>query len=298
MPPPPGTALADWWPTTQSMDLVEAPVERTAEAVLARYRSFSRWDERSAAERMGLRRPLLQRLREMVFGDQITLEWIECRSLRDAFELIDRFDVSLTRTLILPTRTRWTVLWNNSPVCSGYDSLCFCLTESHGLTTLHWSAHDDWTTTQSGSHYHWRAPAAEGMAERYVFASQEDDRWHFHQGGEPLPEEDVAGYAAVRVRDRLNEARLMELLGRLGAEPWNEAAYAFPGRVALITRPRPIGSVAPVRSPSEVCGRFRKGNRILNSPPWRGGWGWVCAASELLAERNPPPTPPFQGGER
>jgi hypothetical protein len=39
------------------------------------------------------------------------------------------------------------VLWNNSFLCDGYDSLCWCLTSHHDLTTIHW-AHAGTTVRQ------------------------------------------------------------------------------------------------------------------------------------------------------
>ncbi len=61
-------------------------------------------------------------------------------------------------------------------------------------------------------------------------------RWDFYQSGEPLPEEDVPGYAARRKRDRLNEERISQLLARLGAFPWLEQFYALPQNRAFVLR--------------------------------------------------------------
>jgi hypothetical protein len=128
--------------------------------------------------------------------------------------------------VILPTRSRWTVLWNNSFLCGGYDSLCWCLTKNHGLTTVHWSAHDGWTTFQSGACFIHRQRVGGELVERSVSVAQEDRRWLFCATGQPLPEEDVSWYEARRKRDRLNEEHMAQLLGRLGAFPWSEEFYA------------------------------------------------------------------------
>ena len=80
--------------------------------------------------------------------------------------------------------------------------MCWCLTQNHRLTTVHW----------------------------------EDERWFFHESGEPLPEENVDAYRARRKRDRLNEALLARLLGRLGAFPWSAEFYALPERPCFALR--------------------------------------------------------------
>ena len=71
------------------------------------------------------------------------------------------------------------------------------------------------------------------------------------ESGTPLPEEDLAGYQARRKRDRMNEARMMELLGRLGAHPWVESWYDLPGRPAYRLE-RPTPAHASRREPRQV----------------------------------------------
>jgi hypothetical protein len=75
------------------------------------------------------------------------------------------------------------------------------------------------------------------VVERVVHAGQTDRHWDFSALGEPLLEEDLAGYGARRKRDRLNEERLSALLCRLGATPWLEQFYALPHtRVFVLCR--------------------------------------------------------------
>jgi hypothetical protein len=44
--------------------------------------------------------------------------------------------------VIMPTTSKWVVIWNNHFLCDGYGALCYNLTRKHGFTTMHWSAHD------------------------------------------------------------------------------------------------------------------------------------------------------------
>jgi hypothetical protein len=192
-----------WWPSTQSLDLVEGPVQRVAEALRVEFLRFA------GAER-------------------VAAGWHRFDSLDAAFRSAPNFDNVVTFLLALPTRSKWTVLWNNSFLCDGYDSLCWCLTSHHDLTTIHWAAHDDWTTFQSGASFTYRKHDGPDVFERSVYCGQEDKRWVFHATGQPLDEENTAEYAARRKRDRLNEQSLLLMLRRLGARPWSEDFYALP----------------------------------------------------------------------
>jgi len=209
-----------WWPSTQSLDLVEGAVENVAEA-------------------------LHQEVSRFVQGEVVAKAWEACPELDSAFCMASEFANVPTVYLVLPTRSRWSVLWNNSFLCDGYDSLCWCLTAHHGLTTIHWSAHDGWTSFQSGATFTHRRRLAGQVVERTVHAGQTDNHWDFITVGQPLPEEDLDGYAARRKRDRLNEERVSALLARLGAKPWQEGFYALPqSRVFVMRRVNPPRTVA------------------------------------------------------
>jgi len=208
-----------WWPATQSLDLVEGVVEDVAEAT---HQEVSRF----------------------VKGEAVWTAWEACADLDRAFRMAPDFTNVPTVFLVLPTRSKWSVLWNNSFLCDGYDSLCHCLTSRHGRTTIHWSAHDGWTSFQSGATFTHRRKTGTQIVERVVHAGQTDKHWDFCAVGEPLPEEDLTSYAARRKRDRLNEGRLAALLSRLGATPWQEGFYALPqSRVFVMRRADPPPTV-------------------------------------------------------
>jgi hypothetical protein len=225
-------AIHRWWPTTQSLDLVEGTVESVASAVDAEVRRFLK-------------------------GEDVTSSWQTYPDLDSAFQQAPEFANVPTFYLVLPSRSRWTVLWNNSFLCDGYDSLCWCLTKNHGLTTIHWSAHDELTTFQTGAAFCHRRRDSTGMTERSVYVAREDKRWDFHASGPPLPEEDVRAYAARHKRDRLNEAQVMQLLRRLGASPWSEDFYALPESGCFqLQRPDAPGTVLR-RSAAQVLATGR-----------------------------------------
>lgn len=230
-------AIQRWWPVTQSLDLVEGAVEDVA---------------------VGLHKEVSQFLQ----GEPITTAWQNCPDLDSVFRLASDFANVPTLYLVLPTRSKWSVLWNNSFLCDGYDSLCWCLTAHHGFTTIHWSAHDGWTSFQSGATFAHRRLVDGKVVERIVYAGQTDSRWDFRAVGQPLPEEDVAGYEARCKRDRLNEERISALLSRLGAAPWREQFYALPQTSVFVVRREKPPATVTRRSEADVLrmGQIAAGN--------------------------------------
>jgi hypothetical protein len=209
-----GKIIQRWWPTTQALDLVQGSIEEVANAVLAEVTRF-------------------------IGRESLSASWESFHSLDEALSTAVEFTNVPTHFLVLPTRSNWTVIWNNSFLCNGYDSLCHCITKKHSLRTLHWSAHDDWTTFQSGAQFIHRLPLEASMQVRSVQVAQTDNHWDFYASGPQLPEEDTEGYSVRRKRDRLNEQRIHDLLERLGASPWSDEFYAFPeGRTFVINRTR------------------------------------------------------------
>jgi hypothetical protein len=219
--------IGKWWPTTQSLDLIDGPAEHVAAAVDNEVRRFLK-------------------------GGPVSGRWATVEDLDAAFSIPSVFANVPTYYLVLPTHSRWTVLWNNSFLCDGYDSLCFALTANHGLTSLHWFAHDEWTTMQSGAGFTHRRREGTGVVERSVYCAQEDTRWHFHATGTPLAEESLEQYSAARKRDRLNEASMQALLRRLDADPWNDGFYAVPERPIFVLERLDIPPGVTVRSRAEV----------------------------------------------
>jgi hypothetical protein len=220
-------AIRNWWPTTQSLDLVEGTIESVAAAVESEVRRF-----------LGNEAP--------------TSSWRSHPNLDSALQEVPEFASVPTYYLVLPSRSRWAVLWNNSFLCDGYDSLCWNLTNSYGFTTIHWVAHDQWTTFQAGAMFCHRRRDSAGVVERAVYVGQEDRRWHFHAAGPPLPEEDLDGYAARQKRERLNEARIVQLLSRLDAAPWSEQFYALPENPCLVIQQPSAPSTVIKRTVSQV----------------------------------------------
>jgi hypothetical protein len=224
--PPDGTDLRAWWPTTQSLDLVDGSIEAVAAAIEIEFSRFAA-------------------------SENIKSSWLSFKTLGEAFASAPYFANVVSHIVVLPTCSNWVVIWNNSFLCDGYDSLCWCLTTHHNHTTIHWCAHDDWTTFQSGASFNYRRNEGSKLIERSVAVAQEDKRWIFHASGPILPQERPADYTARRRRDRLNEKNLMVLLKLLGAEPWAESFYDLAQRNAFVLS-RPAPSKAITRAAQEV----------------------------------------------
>ena len=202
-------SIKQWWPLASSLDLVCAANDVVASAVLTEVTRFT--------------------------NERVSLDQVPFTSLHQIFDSTSAFTSVPTVFFVLPTCSDWTVLWNNSFLCDGYDSLCWCLTTNHGLTTLHWSCSDGDAVFQAGSSFTYRAQSGSELNERSVACCKNDGLWEFHAVGKPLPEEDLAAYSARRKRDRLNEQGVLKLLRRLGARPWEDDFYQ-PGTAVRIKR--------------------------------------------------------------
>ncbi len=213
------------WPLPRSIDLVEAPFELAYEAVRNQITHF-------------------------VGNEPIEHGWQEVGSMGEVFESVDYFTSVPTIYYIIPTKTPWTAIWNNSFEFDGHSELCWNLTALHTLTTIAWASSDTADVFQAGSHFTHRSKPENGVVIRSLHCSVQDGRWHSYQQGEPIPEEDQSLLAADELR--LNEEAMMSFLERLGARPWREDFYDFSeGRIYRVERTQPPASVFK-RGPGEI----------------------------------------------
>lgn len=218
MSPTRSSVIRKWWPLGQSLDLIEGSAEQVARAV-------------------GVE------LARIVPNESLLAEAVSCVDLEGVFSTLRYLSTVPTVFVVAPTHSKWSVLLVNGALCDGYDAMCHCLTSNHGLTTVHWSAHDDQTTFQPGAGFTHRRMVDGVMVQRSVQTAANDGRWTFVEVGEPLPEEDIPRYAARKKRERLDEASMQALLGRLGARPWSSEFYALPGRCHVLSRSCPPATV-------------------------------------------------------
>lgn len=199
-----------WWPLPDSLDLVRASTDVVASAVFAEVTRYAQ-------------------------GEPLSSAWVPFESMNGVFESVSVFTNVPTVVFVLPTHSDWTVLWNNSYLCDGWDSLCFNLASNYALTTMDWRSSDNDAVFQAGSSFTFRKKFDSGLIQRSVYCGKNDERWEFEASGEPLPEEDIAAYSNRRTRDRLDERGMLALLARLGARPWEDDFYR-PGKAFRIER--------------------------------------------------------------
>jgi hypothetical protein len=89
-------ALLKWWPATQALDLVLGPAEEVAAAVKTEFERYA--------------------------GDgSVASRWSSFDGLGSVFASAPYFANVVTFIAVLPTKSQWSVLWNNSFLCDGYD---------------------------------------------------------------------------------------------------------------------------------------------------------------------------------
>jgi hypothetical protein len=195
-----------WWPLPRSLDLVRAPVEEVGRFLEA---EFERTITKSAPRRS---------------------EWLPVASIGSVFESVPELTNGVSTLFAIPAREGWTVLWNDSFLCDGYDSLCSNLTRRYSVETLHWSCSDTDKPFLAGTTFKWREANKGGEPSRTLYCCSQGSRWNFQTTGEPMPGEPVAAYGSRKIRDRMNENLFMEFLRTLGAEPWRERFYDLPDK--------------------------------------------------------------------
>ena len=213
--------IVRWWPLTQSFDLVKATPKQTSVAVKKVFSQFTN------------REPW--RVRSTNFD-----------GFDAAFSSVRKLTNVPTVFLVFPTHSKWSVLWSNSFLCDGYDSLCYNLTKQFQVETIHFTANDSPTVTDSGALVTFRRHDGATILERTIYSIKEDSRWTFYQRGDPLSFENLERYRARRKRDRLNETSLMEMFALIGIHPWSVDFYDFSGqecyRIQRLRVPKTITS--------------------------------------------------------
>jgi hypothetical protein len=199
----------DSWPLGQSLTLVRATTSRVALAF-----------EQEA-----------ERLREYICGGADHFVWVRHSSIADLFQSVKKFTNSPTIHYAIPTKTDWTVVWDNGSACDGHSSFAHCLTRFYNLETISFSSTDRDSIMLAGTQFtHSKAGSGAAPVKRHVYCCSVGNRWEFRESGESLPEEDAARYNRRRKRERLDEEGMMELLVRFGIHPWREATYNFQAR--------------------------------------------------------------------
>ncbi|MCL2155659.1 MAG: hypothetical protein FWH53_08350 [Leptospirales bacterium] len=200
------------FPLTQSFGLVFGNVAEVANAV---YNEIKRYTKNENG--IELKHTILKNVDEVICNN--------------------KFTSVPTKVIVFPTITKWTIIWNNSFLCNGWDSLCYNLSNLYKFETFHFCSHDTITTMLPGSYFYYRYFENDILQERYVWACKNDNnKWEFIEKGDECYFETVENYKERIIKNRLNEEKMKELFNKMGINPWDDAVYKINEMYYTISR--------------------------------------------------------------
>ena len=163
---------------------------------------------------------------EMVDRSNLTAASTKLR-LEQAWEYVNERKARPDRAVLIPI-SGWTAYFDNQKYEWLAGSELFVLCERLRVNTCFFSYDDDPDTEHRGSaqfnHYRYRGSGDFPVIKRQVMLLNESG-WKFQQWGDPLPFENVDGYAHRKKRDRLNPDVLRAYGEALGIPFWDPDAY-------------------------------------------------------------------------
>ena len=128
----------------------------------------------------------------------------------------NKFTVTPTKVIAFPTKTKWTIIWNNSFLCNGWDSLFINLTNFYDYDIFYFCSHDKVTTTLPGTYFYYKYRENEILKERYVWACKNDNnKWEFLEKGETCYFETIEDYKDKIIKNRLNENKMEKIFNKM-----------------------------------------------------------------------------------
>ena len=204
------SVIDSFQPITRSCGLVEAQIEAVAEAVI---RVLEDWDLKLL--------PLsgLGELQAPTSHETVRVE----RDLQYALQSLDPLSVHIvTRHLLMETKAGWTAYFNNSNLVDGNRQLVRDVSAELHVKAIYVKEQEN-TEQRFGAfvfQFH-----DDGRRLRIIENTIQDRGWDFDQGGEPLPFENTAQYAARKKADRFNRQMLRAYLRELGLRPFDDDFY-------------------------------------------------------------------------
>lgn len=205
------TLISEWYPVTEELGLVDAPVE----AVVDTYDAWNREHGTTQHRRM------------------------VDTSLADAFAALPPLSMELRRTVFVATRVGWTAFFRSGITGSDPTSSMSQLAKRLRVVAMSVGITPPSATLPAVRWFVFAPPALGGDAllyeRRVVYAINEGGRWAFYQKGEPYPFEQSERYDARRKRDRFPPQLLIQYLAALGLAPFEEAFYVVtPSQPAVL----------------------------------------------------------------
>jgi hypothetical protein len=200
-----------WYPLGCSLDLVEGEPKSVAQTILKEVSRFNH-------------------------GEKYEINEFKINILDDVFKKETEFGVSPFNFYVIPTKTKWSILWNNDLRCEGYDSLCSCLTKFFGFTTISWYSNEPFDKEHPANLFTYRMKKQEALEERVIYTIFDGKEWTFFQQGKMLPFEDNSWFKCRKKKDRFNQEKLFFILNKLNAQPWDYNFYDY-SKVVYIVYP-------------------------------------------------------------
>lgn len=163
-------------------------------------------------------------------------------SLEEVFAVLPPLSPAPTRELFLATDFGWTVFLRNSILGADPALTMRRLSRRLGVVAMRVCLSGGVRRHPSVMWEMYAPPALGGDARgrrRSIAAANDGGSWVFHQSGAPFDFEDVARYAAPRIRDRFTPDMLAAYLARLGVPPISDERLRVGGvaRALLLSRP-------------------------------------------------------------
>jgi hypothetical protein len=205
-------------PITDSMGFVEAPIAHVAAALRAPQPDVS---------------------------GEIRLHRVEGPLARAVEALLPLTMPIVVRTLLVPTTSPWTALFNNSKLGTDAFAALSWLARHLSCRCVRITAVPDAGERYGASMFELLGPEQTDWLNvvRSIHAMNDGGRWRFGATGTPQPFEEPEHYTARRVRDRLPFEVLARYCRALGIQPFDEGFYLPPEQPAatLIERVLPAG---------------------------------------------------------
>lgn len=194
-PQPSSDVITKWFPLGRRIDFAEGKPTDVIDAIL----KSQPWNEKSRTE-------------------------VKFDNLDELFRSIETFTDGISKTLCIPTKSRWIALLNNDYNFNSDDSFCWDITTDLNTPSVNWTA---CTHSLCATVKHYKKNEADDIAqERWIQMFQRENGYiYFCATGEPLKEELVENYRNKKKLEKFSIDLSLQLLKKLSITPWDEGFY-------------------------------------------------------------------------
>jgi hypothetical protein len=141
-------------------------------------------------------------------------------------------DSPLTKSLFIPSKGTWTVLFENGPfgADAGHVHVLAERLKSAAMSIV------AMPVSNPNNYYGaviWEVCNGDGTFRRTLYAMDDGGRWDFYSAGDPFEFEDLARYSATRIRDRFTIQMLEEYLAHMEIFPLRDDWFREEGSILV-----------------------------------------------------------------